>query len=139
MMNWTAKPASRKAVTLIRYTVYICRLQCDTVSLTYNIASQDVVLDVPQEGEPLSDELWQLIQRSCPMINGCPKPNGYSSTEATSVYEGLNVQVSSPQFSALVKLKILQIDLAGLFVQALASVALDHKQAAAQMRCCPAT
>jgi hypothetical protein len=39
------------------------------------------------------------------MINGCPKPKGYSSTEATSVYKGpsaLQVQIIPNQPSSAI-------------------------------------
>ena len=50
---------------------------------------QDVVLDIPGEGQPVSSQLWSTIQQSCPLVADCPQPRGWSTTEEHSVYTAL--------------------------------------------------
>lgn len=49
----------------------------------------DEVFDVPKEGEELSQKLWDAIQMSCPVMDGCPKPKAFSNTPESSVYGDL--------------------------------------------------
>ena len=51
--------------------------------------AKDRVLDVPREGEPMSQDLWSTIQESCPLVKDCPAPRAWSSTEENSVYAAL--------------------------------------------------
>lgn len=51
--------------------------------------ASDKLFDIPEEGKPMSEELWATIKQSCPIINDCPKPNGWSTNEEHSVYSAL--------------------------------------------------
>jgi len=51
--------------------------------------ARDRMFDVPREGEPMSQELWDTVKQSCPLVDGCPLPRGWSTTEENSVYAAL--------------------------------------------------
>ena len=51
--------------------------------------ARDKLFDIPREGEPMSEELWETIKQSCPLVGDCPKPKGWSTTEEHSVYRAL--------------------------------------------------
>jgi len=37
----------------------------------------------------MSQELWDTVKQSCPLVDGCPLPRGWSTTEENSVYAAL--------------------------------------------------
>jgi len=58
--------------------------------------AEDHVFDIPEEGGELSQELWDAITKSCPVMDGCAKPKAFSTTSAGSVYETAPAALAAP-------------------------------------------
>jgi hypothetical protein len=88
--NWMALETGK-----MRIVTYGTGSWCTDDDLMSNVCLEEGdiasnrLFNIPHEGEPLSQELWETIQQSCPLVADCPKPKAWSTTEEHSVYAAL--------------------------------------------------